>query len=84
MSHAYTWNPETKELSIYNRQLTLTQAQEYKLDRHEVVDQHYDRDSEKYGRFVQGKDGWALAWESLDWNQLSPEFRTNLLLLGVT
>lgn len=83
MSCAYTWNPKTKELTVHQLQLTMGEAAARKLKGHEVVDQHYDHANERFGRFIDGKDGWYLGWESIPWNSLDPEFRAHLLLLGV-
>lgn len=83
MSYAYVWNPETKEIRIIEGRLSVGLATLLGVVG-QVVDTNYSPSEirMRYGQFIEGER--TVIWVGDSPESLDPEFRTQLLLLGVS
>lgn len=84
MIRGYLWNG--KEVVVYDNDynLSVQQAQAYGLENMPCVDLNCEVGHGRYGLFEQDDEDGGCAWKELDIREFPPEFRTHLLLLGVS
>lgn len=83
----YFWRNE--QVDVIDRHLTVldfNQSSMFKYLYCPCVDTHGLDIGERYGMFIHEGGGWLarVRWDSVPIRSFPPEFRTHLLLLGVT